>query len=354
MVVSTKYKQVCRLQLFGDDDLYFNNSNSVYSLPGPLLAIGFLSGGSGYTTAPTIIISGGGGSGAAATCTTSGNSVNGITVTNYGNGYTTLPTVIFTQQVVGTISLVGGTGYTTAPTVSFIGGGGSGAAATAVVTIGAVTSINITNGGSGYTSVPTIVFTPTNGGSGASATAVLNNAATATALGCILNSKRMRFNLNNTLPHIQLSNNARCIVEMCNIPSLTNWAGKSVIVRLGCATRDNVLDTKKFLNGNPILLAYALSTTVNAPNILFNCSEFFYNINVPGNFLQLGYIDLELECPTGTAAATLIGVQAPLSSFYINLVIVDEDLEQTKDNILAPIINYDINTNNYNRGKLYN
>ena len=43
-----------------------------------------------------------------------------------------------------------------------------------------------------------------------------------------------------------------------------------------------------------------------------------------------------------------------LSSFYINLVIVDEDLEQTKDNILAPIINYDINTNNYNRGKLYN
>jgi hypothetical protein len=99
MITSTKYKQVCRLQLFGDDDLFFNNSNSVYSLPGPLLGIAFVSGGSGYTTAPTIIISGGGGrTGAVATCTLSGNSVNGITVTNYGKGYTTKPTVIFTQQ----------------------------------------------------------------------------------------------------------------------------------------------------------------------------------------------------------------------------------------------------------------
>ncbi len=147
--------------------------------------------------------------------------------------------------------------------------------------------------------------------------------------------------LNNSLFHIQLSNNAPYVLEMYYIPNLTNWAGKSVIVRLGCATRDTVLDTKKFLNGNPIFLAYALSTTVNAPNILFNCSEFFYNVNVPPTFLQLGYVDLALECPTGTTAATLIVVQPPLSSFYINLVLVDEDLEQIIDNILAPQINYD-------------
>ncbi len=56
--------------------------------------------------------------------------------------------------------------------------------------------------------------------------------ATAGALGCIVNSKRMRLGLNNSLPRIQLSNNARCIVEMCNIPSLANWAGKNVIIRL--------------------------------------------------------------------------------------------------------------------------
>ncbi len=50
----------------------------------------------------------------------------------------------------------------------------------------------------------------------------------------------------------------------------------------------------------------------------------------------------------------IIGAQPPLSTFYINLVIVDEDLEQTKDNILAPQINYNQNTSNFNRGKLYN
>ncbi len=62
-----------------------------------------LNGGAGYTTAPSkIITGGGGGSGAAATCTTSGNSVNGNTVINYGNGYSTLPTGTFTQQVINT------------------------------------------------------------------------------------------------------------------------------------------------------------------------------------------------------------------------------------------------------------
>ena len=46
----------------------------------------------------------------------------------------------------------GGTGYTSAPTVA-ISGDGTGATATATVTAGAVTAINITNPGSGYTYV---------------------------------------------------------------------------------------------------------------------------------------------------------------------------------------------------------
>lgn len=66
----------------------------------------------------------------------------------------------------------GGTGYTSAPTVGFTGGGGTGAAATATVVNGRVTGLVITAGGSGYTTVPTITFTG-GGGSGAAATAVL-------------------------------------------------------------------------------------------------------------------------------------------------------------------------------------
>lgn len=68
----------------------------------------------------------------------------------------------------------GGTGYTSAPTVAFSGGAGTGAAATATVVNGRVTALVITAGGSGYTSVPTIAFSG-GGGHGAAATAVLTS-----------------------------------------------------------------------------------------------------------------------------------------------------------------------------------
>jgi hypothetical protein len=63
----------------------------------------------------------------------------------------------------------GGSGYTTAPTVSLSGGGGSGAVATAIVGGGAVTAVKLTSMGTGYTSAPTVAFSG-GGGSGAAAT----------------------------------------------------------------------------------------------------------------------------------------------------------------------------------------
>ncbi len=62
----------------------------------------------------------------------------------------------------------GGTGYTSAPTVGFTGGGGgSGAAATATVSGGQVVAITVTNTGSGYTIPPTVSFTGGGGNSAA-------------------------------------------------------------------------------------------------------------------------------------------------------------------------------------------
>jgi len=107
--------------------------------------------GTGYTSPPTVGFSGGGGSGAAGTALLTATSV----------------------ATVGTI--VGGTGYTTAPAVSFTGGGGSGATGTATVVSGAVTAIAVTAGGSGYTSRPTVVLTG-GGGTGASGVAVMTAA----------------------------------------------------------------------------------------------------------------------------------------------------------------------------------
>lgn len=76
----------------------------------------------------------------------------------------------------------GGSSYASAPAVAFSGGGGTGAAGTAVLgtggNAGKVISVTITNPGTGYTSAPTIAFSG-GGGSGATATAAVANLANA-------------------------------------------------------------------------------------------------------------------------------------------------------------------------------
>ena len=81
------------------------------------------------------------------------------------------------------------------------------------------------------------------------------------------------------------------------------------------STQDKACDTQKFLNGNPILLSLATSSTVNSTNLLYNASEFFYNINVPTNIFSLDNIDIELECPSAAASIDFIP-NKPLSTFY--------------------------------------
>ncbi len=64
------------------------------------------------------------------------------------------------KKYVNSITVVsGGSGYTTVPTVTFTGGGGSGATATAVVKDGSVTKVDITAKGKDYTTTPTVTFT---------------------------------------------------------------------------------------------------------------------------------------------------------------------------------------------------
>ena len=61
-----------------------------------------------------------------------------------------------------------------------------------------------------------------------------------------------------------------------------------------------------------------ISATANTLNTLYNATEFFYNLNIPSNFLSNGYIDMELECPSSTATIDFI-TSSPLNNFYINL-----------------------------------
>jgi FtsP/CotA-like multicopper oxidase with cupredoxin domain len=166
-------------------DTSVSYDNGLFGLTG----LSLTTGGSGYTSAPTVAISGGGGTGAAATAVLGPGSVGSFTVTNTGNGYTSPPTVSLTGgggtgatatavlNATGSVKTVtitnGGSGYTSPPSVVFAGGGGSGAIATATrASNGRVSSVTVTNGGSGYTTPPTVSFTG-GGGSGATATAAL-------------------------------------------------------------------------------------------------------------------------------------------------------------------------------------
>ena len=76
---------------------------------------------------------------------------------------TSSATAVVTGGSISAINVTnGGGGYTSPPTVLLVGGGGVGASATAVITGGVVTAINVNSGGSGYTSAPVVVLSDGN------------------------------------------------------------------------------------------------------------------------------------------------------------------------------------------------
>jgi hypothetical protein len=160
----------------------------------------------GYIQTLTLV-----GSGVTATAITSivNGGVRFIRVTNRGNGYTSIPQVAISSAPFGGINAVGvatmisnlvdcigikssriqgvqltnpGAGYTLAPNIVFIGGGGSGAAATSVIGDGLVGIITVTNGGSGYTTSPTVTFSSPGIGTTAVGYAVVGSSGSVTQI----------------------------------------------------------------------------------------------------------------------------------------------------------------------------
>jgi hypothetical protein len=159
----------------------------------------------------------------------------------------------------------------------------------------------------------------------------------------IVNSKIIRFSLNNSLSDVILSQNAKCVLESCHIPNITNLTNQIAYLRLVTSSQNKTYDTTKGLNGNPIILSTMIHSSTVQSNVISNNSDMFYSLNIPSNFLQKGLIDMELECPSATSSINYV-TGLPLKTFYISLIIIDEDLELTQDLTLAPPIDY----NNYN------
>ena len=162
---------------------YTTNPTVTLTSPG-LTNINIGIGGSGYSTSPFVTIGApniAGGIQATATAQILNGAVVGFTIDNIGSGYTTDPFITLETPGISSItpvttgsgyyipvsSVTGtpGAGYLAAPTVSFTGGGGTGATATATLSVSRITGTT----GAGYTSAPIVSIT---GGGGTGATAI--------------------------------------------------------------------------------------------------------------------------------------------------------------------------------------
>ena len=150
------------------------------------------------------------------TATASASIVNGgvykVDVTNRGRAYIEAPNVLFSAAppvggvtATGIASMIGnikdfcapgeenlfrvqavqitnsGSGYATAPKVAFLGGGGSGAEATAFIADGVIGIVTITDGGGGYIDAPSVTFVGI-GSTTPQATAIVSAAGTITSI----------------------------------------------------------------------------------------------------------------------------------------------------------------------------
>lgn len=178
-----------------------------------------------------------------------------ITLTNRGKGYKSTPKVAISSSpepngsAVGFATMIGGLldlcepnssllriqgvelakagyGYTTPPLVNFIGGGGKGASATAVLGNGIVGVITVTNGGYGYVDPPIVTISAPGAASTATAlfTGNINNSGFVTTITVsnqqgffatndvfnfqnpILNTAQVSGFINNTIVNLSISN----------------------------------------------------------------------------------------------------------------------------------------------------
>jgi hypothetical protein len=161
-----------------------------------------LNGGGYFTSTPTVVFSDGGGTGASGTAVLTGETLTSITLSAGGtyisppivniqggatfplvtsgslavavgilstspNGYSVQEISAFTGVVAADSGIPGGSGYSN-PTVAFIGGGGTGASATAVLStdgLGSILALVMSSFGQNYTSLPTVeIIDPTGSG----------------------------------------------------------------------------------------------------------------------------------------------------------------------------------------------
>ena len=241
------------------------------------------------------------------------------------------PDVLFVITNQGTAN------YTSVPTITITptpANAGVGMRATCILTAGKVTSITLLSKGYGYSRATSLALAFSGGGgAGAVATATLVHkgySRTIDNLTTFENCKRYRFNLNNLFCNVQLGLNSVVVVDSISTPtSVTAIADSFRYVRI-CDISDNVYDTERKDNNNPIVL---ISKNVNSYtdfSFLKNSKKF----RIPPNFLSKGYVEFEVSLQVSSIITA--NVRFIDSDFVVSIVVYEEDFEDSNDTLLAP------------------
>ena len=164
-------------------------------------------------------------------------------------------------------------------------------------------------------------------------------------------TKRLRFDVNK-IASIQLSQNARIVLESIYLPALFDEFGDR---HAPVTVRMNNLSSNSYDSENKGYNTTLIYTTNNFGDQFTNTSnELFYNFSIDQNFFKNGYIDLQITYPNiqmGDDYEDFIDNVLP--KFYISFVVYDINEEELllKDTPDVDYNNFRAHYNN-NNGRL--
>jgi hypothetical protein len=169
-----------------------------------------------------------------------------------------------------------------------------------------------------------------------------------TSVNVAYDTKRLRFDVNK-IASIQLSQNARIVLESIYLPALLDEFGDRhapVTVRMNNLSGNSYDSENKGYNTT---LIYTCQTT--GETFTNTSNELFYNFSIDQNFFKNGYIDLQITYPNiqmGNDYEDFIDNVLP--KFYISFVVYDINEEELllKDTPHVDYNNFRAHYNNNN------
>ena len=172
-----------------------------------------------------------------------------------------------------------------------------------------------------------------------------------TSVNVAYDTKRLRFDVNK-IASIQLSQNARIVLESIYLPALFDEFGDR---HAPVTVRMNNLSSNSYDSDNKGYNTTLIYTTNNFGDQFTNTSnELFYNFSIDQNFFKNGYIDLQITYPNIQIADDYEDfIDNVLPKFYISFVVYDINEEELllKDTPDVDYNNFRAHYNN-NNGRL--